>query len=75
MSEFTNHRSERIKRLAILFNAILESKNIKQLYEEYREIIDLCIPSDVIYLVDELMQAGIPMPELKMGINKILNLL
>ena len=75
MSEFTKHRDERLKRLLILFKAILEGKNVKQLFEEFKEIIDLCIPSDVIYLVDDLMKADIPMPELKTGINKMLNLL
>lgn len=75
MSEFTNHRTERIKKLSILFQAILERGNVKELYEEYHEIIDLCIPTDIIYLVDELMKKEIPMPELKKGINKILNLL
>jgi DUF438 domain-containing protein len=75
MSEFTNHKSERIKKLTTLFQAILKSENVKELYEEYRGIIDLCIPSDVVYLVDELVKMDIPMAELKKGINKILNLL
>jgi len=75
MSEFTNHKNERIKKLTILFLAILKSENVKELYEEYRGIIDLCIPSDVVYLVHELVQLDIPMPELKKGVNKILNLL
>ncbi len=75
MSEFTNHRTERIKKLTTLFQAILINENVKELYEEYREIIDLCIPSDVVYLVDELVKTDVPMPEMKKGINKILNLL
>ena len=75
MSEFTNHKNERLEKLITLFQAILKSENVKELYEEYRGIIDLCIPSDVIFLVDELVKTDIPMPELKKGINKILNLL
>lgn len=75
MSEFTNHKTERIKKLTTLFQAILKSENVKELYEEYREIIDLCLPSDVVYLVDELVKTDIPMPEMKKGINKMLNLL
>lgn len=75
MSEFTNHKSERIKKLTTLFQAILMNENVKELYTEYRETIDLCIPSDVVYLVDELVQMDIPMPEMKKGINKLLNLL
>lgn len=75
MSEFTNHKAERINKLTTLFQAILKSENVKGLFEEYRGIIDLCIPSDVVYLVDDLVKMDIPMPELKKGINKILNLL
>lgn len=75
MSEFTHHKRERIKKLTVLFEAILKSENVKELYEEYRGEIDLCIPSDVVYLVDELVRSDIPMPEMKKGINKLLNLL
>lgn len=75
MSEFTNHKTERIEKLTTLFHAILINENVKELYTEYRVIIDLCIPSDVVYLVDELVKTDIPMPKLKKGINKILNLL
>lgn len=75
MSEFTNHKAERINKLTALFQAILINDNVKVLYEEYRGTIDLCIPSDVVYLVDDLVKMDIPMPELKKGINKILNLL
>uniref|UniRef100_UPI0032179DFE DUF438 domain-containing protein n=1 Tax=uncultured Draconibacterium sp. TaxID=1573823 RepID=UPI0032179DFE len=75
MSEFTNHKTERLKRLLHLFQAILKNENVKELYIEYRDIINLCVPSDVVYLVDELVKSNIPMPELKRGINKLLNLL
>ncbi len=75
MSEFTNHQSERIQKLSVLFQAILKNKNVRELYEQYRGIIDLCIPSDVVYLVDEWVKKDIPMPEFKKGINKLLNLL
>ncbi|WP_346858806.1 PAS domain-containing protein [uncultured Draconibacterium sp.] len=75
MSEFTNHKAERIQKLTTLFEAILRNKNVKELYEEHRKIIDLCIPTDVVFLVDDLVKKNIPMPELKKGINKILNLL
>ncbi|WP_163710842.1 DUF438 domain-containing protein [Mangrovibacterium lignilyticum] len=75
MSEFTNHKAKRLQKLTTLFRAILVSENVKSLYHEYRGIINLCIPSDVVYLVDELVKENIPMPELKKGINKLLNLL
>ncbi|WP_372773860.1 DUF438 domain-containing protein [Mangrovibacterium sp.] len=75
MSEFTNHKTERLQKLTTLFRAILASENVKALYEEFHEIISRCIPSDIIYLVDDLVKENIPMPELKKGINKLLNLL
>lgn len=75
MSEFTHHKHERLEKLHQIFAAIIEGKNVKQLYEAYRDIIEKCIPSDVIFLVHELVEQQIPMPELKTGINKLLNLL
>jgi len=75
MSEFTNHKNERIKKLHLVFQAILEGKNVKALYEKHLELINKCIPSDVVYLVHELAEQKIPMDEMKKGINKILNLL
>lgn len=75
MSEINNHRSQRLEKLKELFSAILKSDNVKELYEKYQRIIDLCLPSDVVYLVDELVKMEIPMPVLKKGINKLLNLL
>ena len=75
MSEFTNHKAERLQRLRELFMAILEGDPVKPLYRQYQAIINRCIPSDVVYLVDELVRKDIPMPELKTGINKLLNLL
>ncbi|MEN8115600.1 MAG: PAS domain-containing protein [Bacteroidota bacterium] len=75
MSEFTSHKQVRIKILKTLFGAILKNEKVKELYEKNLEIINLCIPSDVINLVDELVILEIPMPELKNGINKLLNLL
>ena len=58
MSEFTNHKSERIKKLTTLFQAILINENEKELYTEYRKITDLCIPLDVVYLVDEMVKTN-----------------
>ncbi|MFV0590758.1 MAG: DUF438 domain-containing protein [Draconibacterium sp.] len=75
MSEFTTHRSERVNKLKHLFTAILAGEQVKELYLHYTNIIGQCVPSDVVYLVDELVKDNIPMPELKTGINKLLNLL
>lgn len=75
MSEFSHHRNIRIEKLRELFNSIVKNGEVKELFQQYREIIDICVPSDVVYLVHDLVQAEIPMPELKKAINKLLNLL
>lgn len=75
MSEFTNHKNERIGKLEILFNGILKSENLGQLVRENEKLIESCIPSDIVYLVDQLVLRELPMLELKKGINKLLNLL
>lgn len=75
MSEFTAHKKERVENLNILFNGILKGKNLVGLVRANQAVIDSCIPSDVISLVDRLVASQIPMEDLKKGINKLLNLL
>jgi hypothetical protein len=65
----------RIEQLIILFQGILKGENPVELVKENQKLIESCIPSDIIYLVDRLVLMNIPMTDLKMGINKILNLL
>jgi PAS domain S-box-containing protein len=45
------------------------------LVDHYQQVIDRAEPGDVIAVVDQLVQLPVPMPELKKGINKALNLL
>src|SRR5690606_3511925 len=61
--------------LILLFNGILRGENLGELVRESQTIINSCIPSDVISLVDALVLMKTPMDELKRGINKLLNLL
>jgi PAS domain S-box-containing protein len=75
MSEFTQHKNDRVEKLVILFNGILKGENLGQLVAENQKLIESVIPSDVIILVDKLMLMKIPMEDLKKGINKLLNLL
>ncbi|HPE78088.1 MAG TPA: hypothetical protein PLC80_18480, partial [Draconibacterium sp.] len=75
MSEFTNHKEKRVAQLVKLFEGILKSENPGQLVAENQKLIDSCIPTDIISLVDKLVLMKIPMNELKRGINKLLNLL
>ena len=75
MSEFTQHQKERIKQLEVLFNGILKGENLVHLVRENQNVIDNCIPADVVYLVDKLVIQEIPIEQLKKGINKLHNLL
>lgn len=75
MSEFTNHKKQRVEQLILLFNGILKGENLGELVRKNQTIINSCIPSDVISLVDALVLMKTPMDELKRGINKLLNLL
>ena len=75
MSEFTNHKANRVAKLVELFQLVIRGEMTSELVPRYQQVIDLTGPADVITVVDELMKLNIPMPELKKGINKALNLL
>ncbi|HEY3370042.1 MAG TPA: PAS domain-containing protein [Prolixibacteraceae bacterium] len=75
MSEFTNHKAYRINKLVELFQTVIRGELSLESVGPYQQVIDLAVPTDVIAVVDELVQLQIPMPELKKGINKALNLL
>jgi len=75
MSEFTNHKRNRVERLVELFKLVIQEEMTSELVANYQQVIDLAGPADVIEVVDQLVQLQIPMPQLKKGINKALNLL
>ena len=75
MSEFTNHKRKRVEKLVELFQLVIRGELRPELVAKYQQVIDLANPSDVTGVVDQLVRMKIPMPELKKGINKALNLL
>jgi len=75
MSEFTNHKAQRVEKLVELFRIVIQEEMTPELVANYQQVIDLAGPADVIEVVDQLVQLQIPMPQLKKGINKALNLL
>ena len=75
MSEFTNHKEKRVAQLVKLFEGILKAENPGQLVAENQKLIESCVPTDIISMVDKLVLMKIPMDDLKRGINKLLNLL
>lgn len=75
MSEFTNHKKKRVDKLVKLFLLVINEDLTSAKASEYQDLIHETVPSEVIAVVDELVQLNIPMPILKKGINKALNLL
>ncbi len=75
MSEFTLHKQHRVEKLIELFDLVIREKMSSELVPQFQKVIDQVEPADVIAIVDELVRRNIPMPELKKGINKSLNLL
>lgn len=75
MSEFTNHKADRIAKLTELFQAVIREELVSEQVKNYQQVIGLATPADVIAVVDQLMKLGIPMTDLKRGVNKALNLL
>jgi PAS domain S-box-containing protein len=75
MSEFSVKRKSRIDGLVSLFHAILKKEDPVGAIRRSEDLINNMVPSDVIFVVDELVREAIPMDELKTGINKLLNVL
>lgn len=73
MSEFTEHKKIRMKNLREVFNAIIYKKDAVETIRANQTSIDNITSHDVIELVDALVKDSIPMPLLKEGINKFLN--
>lgn len=73
MSEFTKHAEERKKQLIELYDAIIEKRNAVQAIKQSETLLKNIVPSDIIMVVDTLVDRAIPMQDLKSGINKFLN--
>ncbi|MBC34445.1 MAG: hypothetical protein CL663_00160 [Bacteroidetes bacterium] len=73
MSEFSEHNKERIATLIIVTQGLIEGGKGKDLIDAYDHILQKSTPKDVITAVDELVKLEIPMKDLKVGINKLLN--
>ena len=75
MSEFSSNEKERVERLSALFDAIINGAELDYLAHENKGLIDACVPTDIVLLVDRLVAKNISMNKLKNGINKLLGLL
>ena len=74
MSEFTNKQAVRNKRILDFCLKIIKGDRPADAVRQYRDIMDTIHYREVIWVVDALVKQDIPMPELKKGINKLLNL-
>lgn len=75
MSEFTNHKDERVMKLIELFELVIFEELTSTMVKEHQQVIDQACPADVITVVDHLVNLKIPMHDFKKGINKAINLL
>ncbi len=74
MSEFKNRRSTVPQELIDFSLAIINAESPADTVRKNRHLMDKITPSAVLALVDHLVQLNIPMPVLKTGVNKLLNL-
>jgi len=73
MSEFINNNAARIDSLLQFCLDLIKGKNGKDLIESHQEAIDHLCPNDIIQVVHKLVEEDLPMDDLKIGINKSLN--
>lgn len=74
MSEFTLTRQARLAKLMEVSKLLLETGNAHTFIVENRDFIDTVLPSDFIALFDEVVKGGYPMDEIKVLVNKMLNI-
>lgn len=73
MSEFINNNAARIDSLFQFCLDLINGKNGKELISTHQEAIDHLCPNDIIQVVHRLVEEDLPMEDLKIGINKSLN--
>ena len=74
MTEFKNKGNTVPQELIDFSLAIIHAENPAEVVRKNRYLMDEITPSAVLALVDHLVQLNIPMPVLKTGVNKLLNL-
>ncbi|MFK5854678.1 MAG: PAS domain-containing protein [Bacteroidota bacterium] len=74
MSEYINNTEQRIDELYDFAKQIINGGKGIDLVKKYEEAIDNVQPFDVIVIVDRLVKDQIDLTDLKLGINKVLNM-
>jgi len=75
MSEISNHTPQRVAQLVQLTVGLLEGQNGKELYLQHIDAVNSATPLEVILLFDEVMKLDYPISEVKIAVNRSLNLL
>lgn len=73
MSEFINNSDARIESIFHFCLNLIQGKKGTDLIKKHQEAIDQLTPNDIVIVVHRLVQENLPMSDLKIGINKALN--
>ncbi|MBL4559808.1 MAG: DUF438 domain-containing protein [Labilibaculum sp.] len=73
MSEFINNNKARVDSLYDFCFHLIQGEKGTELIKNHQEAIDNLTPNDIVLVVHRLVEAKVPMEELKIGINKALN--
>lgn len=75
MSEFSNHQELRLADLKQVFQAITYKQSPNEAIKKYETTIQNATPDDVVLLVHQLVESGMPMDDIKVGVSRMLNVL
>lgn len=73
MSEFINNNQARVDSLYNFCFQLIKGAKGTELIKKHQEAIGQLTPNDIILVVHRLVEANVPMEDLKIGINKALN--
>ncbi len=73
MSEYLNNNIEKLDKLIQFSRGILRGNRGADLYKEYKDVVETVTPNDVVVVVDDLVNTGEDMLDVKRAVNKILN--
>jgi DUF438 domain-containing protein len=73
MSEFINNNQARVDSLYDFCFQLIKGAKGTELIKKHQPAIDQLTPNDIVLVVHRLVEANVPMEDLKVGINKALN--
>jgi len=73
MSEFINNNKARVESLYEFCFKLIKGEKGTELIKKHQEAIDCVTANDIVVVVHRVVDANLPMDDLKIGINKALN--